>query len=172
MRAQHQAPLTRAQVAAYRQTGIPMSEEKAVAHLISQLGLEQLRSLNAKCADIKASAAIEKAKAASAASPFAAACGGYADTGADTLDSNFANLRDLPEPLRSTSALQADAIARTDAELSAFVGSILRSPWTKLVAGLLAVAATAVVIGCSGSDEPLAAEHTPAIYQPRTKVTA
>lgn len=163
MRAQHQAPLTRAQITAYKQTGIPMSEEKAVAHLMSQLSLEQLRDLNAKCADIKASAVIKKAKATSAASPFAAACGGYADTGADFLSSNFAALQGLPST--SIDQIQSEAQIAADAELMDFISAMLRSPWTKAAAAVLAIAAMLLIYGCGGIDHSAADDEIkPALY--------
>lgn len=145
--------LTSAQLSAYRQTGTPMSDTEATAYLLSQLSTQQLRDLHSKHVAARGPAPKPQQRQAAQASAFMAPCGGYADTGSDMLDSNFANLRDLPEPLRATSALQADAIARTDGELTEFVGAVLRSRWTKAAAAMLAISVALLLTACGGGDD-------------------
>jgi hypothetical protein len=145
--------LTPLQIQAYLHTGIRMTQQEAHTHL-----LQQLRDLNATTAP--------KAPTNSA---FAAACGGYADTGADMLDSNFASLRDLPPT--NLDQIASEARMQADAELAAYTSQVLRSPWTKAALFILAAAALFAFAGCGGRDTA-EEELVPAIYQPRAKVHA
>ncbi|MEY4906706.1 MAG: hypothetical protein RL260_424 [Pseudomonadota bacterium] len=161
--------LTNSQVAAYLQTGLQMTDVEAHQHLLQQLSLEQLRDLHALTAQTAARGVIAKAKSdATQKSVFAGVCGGYADTGADMLESNFSTLSELPTPTRLQ--VEDEARLQTDAELAAFIGAVLRSPWTNAAICTLAVAALFALTGCGGSDQP--ADLEPAIYTTKTsKVT-
>lgn len=140
------ADLTAVQKLAYRQTGVPMSDQDATSHLLAQLSLQQLRDLHASHTAGNTTAA---STAATRSSAFAAPSCGYADTGADALDSNFASLRDLPPT--SIDQIQREAQIATDAELLDYIGTVLRNRWTKAAALLLACAVTLLVMtDCSG----------------------
>jgi hypothetical protein len=161
--------LTPLQIQAYLQTGICMTQQQAHQHLLQQLTLQQLRDLHASTAKAAASTAIRKAQAtAGTASAFAGVCGGYADTGADMLDSNFAALRSLPPA--EVDQIASEARMQADAELAAYTSAVLRSPWTKAALCALAIAALFALTGCGGSDQP--ADLEPAIYTTKnSKVT-
>lgn len=147
--------LTPLQIQAYLHTGIRMTQQEAHTHLLKHLSLQQLRDLHATTAP--------KAPTNSA---FAGVCGGYADTGADMLDSNFASLRDLPPT--NLDQIASEARVQADAELAAYTSQVLRSPWTKAALFILAAAALFALAGCGGRDTA-EEEPAPAIYQPRAR---
>jgi hypothetical protein len=150
--------LTPLQIQAYLHTGIRMTQQEAHTHLLKHLSLQQLRDLHATTAP--------KTPTNSA---FAGACGGYADTGADMLDSNFAALRDLPPT--NVDQIASEARMQADAELAAYTSAVLRSPWTKAALCALAIACGFALTGCGGRDTDQD-ELAPAIYQPRAKAHA
>jgi hypothetical protein len=125
-----------------------MSDQEATAHLLAQLSLQQLRDLHAGHIASHPAAATPARKC----SAFAAPSCGYADTGADMLDSNFANLRDLPSA--SLDQIQRKAQITTDAELIERLGAVLRSRWTKAAAlGLACTVTLLLLTGCGGGDD-------------------
>lgn len=153
--------LTPLQIQAYLHTGIRMTQQEAHTHLLKHLSLQQLRDLHATTAPTAPKAPTNSA--------FAGVCGGYADTGADMLDSNFAALRDLPTI--NVDQIASEARMQADADLAAYTSAVLRSPWTKAVLFVLFAATLFAFAGCGGR-ETAEEELAPAIYQPRTKAHA